>query len=138
MAGVSLTTTAESVKQESRLAAVYAYLAANVEGRLVNQGASVPAVERQSLPWVKTKPAGELDGVFLFHDGYWHTPLPYRVGEVQLFLSSTPAGLGWEDVSAGTVGLAPSSGYQWRKFSGVGLLVKDGEYVAYRRHDQAA
>lgn len=138
MPGVSLTTTSESAKQEARLAAVYAYLEANVEASLCSRGTVEPAVELRSRPWIKAKSDGALDGVFLFHDGYWHAPLQFRIGEVQLFLSASPAGLGWEDLASATVGLTPSAGYQWRKFTGTGLLAKPGEFVAYRRHGQAA
>lgn len=130
----SLATSADLATLRQGIQAVYTYLAEEVETRLVNVGNSVPAVERQALPWLRTDADGRFDAVFTWHDDSWYTPMPHLVGAVSLFLATTDSGAGWEDLTTGDVGLTPSADYVWRKFSGTGLLVQGS--IAYRRYDQ--
>lgn len=133
---VSLATTLANDQLTSQLAAVYTYLTANVEPKLINVGSEVPAPQYNHLPWYRTAVSGAFDAIYGWYEpaSSWYTPVPYALNSIALFPTDTPTGLGWESIE--TTGLTPATGYQFRKFTGAGLLVLD-DLRAYRRFDQS-
>lgn len=135
MSLAALATTAETTQLTAQVAAVYDYLATNVEPKLATVGKTVPAVEAQALPWVKLFSDGTSDATFCYHDSNWFTRSPYQIGHTAIFLKTATMGAGWTSTLTGTIGLTPGSQYEWREFTGAGLLLK-GQW-AYRRFDQS-
>jgi hypothetical protein len=132
----SLATSAQTSQLASQIAAVYDFLAANVQPLLCNHGSDTPPVENQAIPWIKTFSDGTLDGVFVFDptNKSWFTRMSDQVGRIGIFVSTAHLGLGWEVIANNTIGIAFAAGYEAREFTGVGLMIV-GQF-AYRRFDQ--
>jgi hypothetical protein len=131
----SLATIQQTKDLTGQIAALYDYIANEVEIRIVNLGNAVPPVERQSIPWVRTSSAGYFDAVYVYVDNNWYTRMPLQVNTICIFPTSAPLGVGWEAVQNGATGITFGTGFEARKFSGTGLIIV--ENFAYRRFDQA-
>ncbi len=132
-------TSARALKDiAAQISKIWLTVAKSIEPRTAALGSEPPSSEARGKFWVKTDANGVFDGVFTWNTSAtnWYTRVDGEVGSICLFQSSTSLKTGWEVVNPSTLGLTPVSGYEWRKFSGTGLLVISG--VCYRRWDQPA